>query len=156
MSRRRRDAGMTLVEVLAVLAIVGVTTGATVLGLGALGRGVGGETEAMRLADRLQLAADEAIATSAPLALVWTDRSYEFAAWDPLGSGWHPSRRRELASHVLAAGLRLERPGKRGEAPILIGPDLPGPPVELHVVGGGAGWRVGFDGVRGSAQAMRR
>jgi general secretion pathway protein H len=148
---------MTLVEALVVLAIVGITTGATVLGLGSLGRGARSETEAMRLADRLQLAADEAIATAAPLALVWSAGGYEFVAWDPIGGGWNPSRRRELGRrHDLPAALRLERPGARDKAPILIAPDLPQPPLELRITGGGTEWRVALDGIQSAAQAVER
>jgi hypothetical protein len=89
--------------------------------------------------------------------LVWSAGAYEFAAWDPLGGGWHLSRRRELGMrHDLPAALRLERPGQRGEAPILIAPDLAQPPVELRVTGGGTAWRVAFDGLQSSAQAMGR
>ena len=71
-----------------VLAIVGVMSGVTVLGLGALDRGGSGEAEAMRLADRLRLAADEALVTSVPLALVWDERGYRFLAWDAAGARW--------------------------------------------------------------------
>jgi general secretion pathway protein H len=153
--RRPADAGLTLVEVLAVLAIVGVAAGATVLGLGSLDRGARSEGEAMRLADRLQLAADDAMVTSAPLALVWTERSYEFVAWDPQRGGWHASERRELGPrHTLAGALRLERAGSRDDAPILIAPDLLHPSFEFRVTGGGDVWRVAFDGFRSSARVM--
>lgn len=152
---RPRDAGMTLLEVLVVLAIVGITTGATVLGLGSLGGGARSEAEAMRLADRLQIAADEALATSAPLALVWSEGSYEFTAWDPVRGGWYSSRRKELSPrHELPEPLRLEKVGAREEDPILIGPDLPQPPAELWITGEGPGWRVDFDGIQTSARVL--
>ena len=85
MTGRQREAGLSLVEVLVVLAIVGIMAGVTVLGLGALDRGASGEAEAMRLASRMRLAADEALVTSVPLALVWEEHGYRFLAWDPAG-----------------------------------------------------------------------
>ena len=57
------QAGLTLVEILVVLAIIGVMAGATVLAIGAGGGGVRTETEARRLASRLELAADETMVT---------------------------------------------------------------------------------------------
>ncbi len=50
--RRMHRSGMTLVEILVVLAIVGVMAGVVTLGVGAADRGMGVETEANRLADR--------------------------------------------------------------------------------------------------------
>ena len=142
---RRRDAGLTLVEVLVVLAIVGVMAGVTVLGLGPLRRGTSGETEAMRLADRLQLAADEAMVTSVPLAMVWDARGYQFFAWDAAEQAWRQSGQRDLgARHGLPPALRLEREG--GDAPVMIAPHLPQAAV-LRIVGSAGGWSVAFDGV---------
>ena len=64
----------------------------------------------MRLADRLQLAADEVMVTSVPLAMVWDARGYRFLAWDAAGRRWRRSGQRDLgARHGLPAALRLER-----------------------------------------------
>ena len=71
-----------------VLAIVGVMAGVGILGLGAADRGARAEAEAQRLADRLQLAADEVLVTGAPHALVWDAEGYRFLAWDRAGAGW--------------------------------------------------------------------
>ena len=57
---------MTLVEMLVVLAVVGVSAGVVVLGLGSLRRGDGAQAEANRLADRLKLAADEVLVSGNP------------------------------------------------------------------------------------------
>ena len=84
--RRHGEAGVSLVEVLVVLAIIGVMAGVGVLGLGAADRGARAEAEARRLADRLQLAADEVLVTGTPHALVWDAEGYRFLAWDRIGS----------------------------------------------------------------------
>lgn len=143
---RRRDAGYSLVEVLVVLAIVAVMAGVSVLGLGALGHGASGEGEAMRLADRLRLAADEALATAVPLALVWDERGYRFVAWDAASSRWQGAPRHLDRRHDLPAPLRLARDGGSGE-PVTIAPELPQPPVVLSVADRGGTWQVAFDGL---------
>jgi type II secretion system protein H len=151
---RERDAGVSLPEVLVALAIVGVMAGAALLGLGTLGRGPSGEAEAMRLADRLQLAADEAIVASVPLAMVWDERGYRFVAWDGARATWRVSGQRDLGTrHELPAALRLEGDGT--DAPVMIAPDLPGA-AALRVAGPGAAWRVDFDGLGASVTAIGR
>ena len=69
---------MTLVEMLVVLAVVGVSAGVVVLGLGSLRRGDGAQAEANRLADRLKLAADEVLVSGRPMAIAWTPGAYRF------------------------------------------------------------------------------
>jgi general secretion pathway protein H len=153
MTRPQREAGLSLVEVLVVLAIVGVMSGVTVLGLGALGRGASGEAEAMRLAGRLRLAVDEALVTSVPLALVWDERGYRFLAWDPADARWQTAPR-DLGRHRgLPAPLRLARVGGQGE-PVIIAPDVPRPPAVLRLAGGGATWQVAFDGFGAAAEKV--
>jgi type II secretion system protein H len=153
---RERDAGVSLPEVLVALAIVGVMAGAALLGLGTLGRGPSGEAEAMRLADRLQLAADEAIVASVPLAMVWDERGYRFVAWDGARATWRVSGQRDLGTrHELPAALRLTRDGADGRAPVMIAPDLPRAAV-LRVAGSGVAWRVDFDGLGASVTAIGR
>lgn len=150
--RRKREAGITLVEVLVVLAIVGLMTGASVIGLGVLGRGDRPEAEARRLAQRLDLAADEVLVTSRPLALLWDARGYRFAGWDAGSGDWTAAPPPALAGrHDLPAALRLAM-GERGdEIPVRITPDLPQPPVVLDLEGANGGWRVGFDGFSATA-----
>jgi general secretion pathway protein H len=143
---RTRAAGLSLVEVLVVLAIVGVMAGATVLGLGSLARGASGEAEALRLAARLRLAADEAMVTSVPLAMTWDAHGYRFLAWDAVGARWRQSGQHDLgARHGLPAALRLEREDAAEGVPIVVTPDVPQAAV-LRIAGSGEVWRVAFDG----------
>jgi general secretion pathway protein H len=149
---RDAQAGISLIEVLVVLAIVGVMTGATVIGLGALDRGGRAEAEARRLADRLELATDEALVTDTPLALVWDARGYRFLGWDGQAGAWAPAALPALGEpHALPAALRIE--GDE-EAPVLIAPDLARSAVQLRVSGGDRGWRVAFDGFATSAEPV--
>ena len=152
---RGRDpqAGLTLIEVLVVLAIVGVMAGVTVLGLGALDRGARAEAEAMRLADRLQLASDAALTSGAPLALVWDAGGYRFDAL-----GCRPPRPGGRASRVCSARAtrcpprcRLIGDASGGTPPLLITPERPQAPVELRIAGDDAVWAVRFDGVGATA-----
>jgi len=155
MTRRQREAGLSLVEVLVVLAIVGIMSGVTLLGLGALDRGTSGEAEATRLANRLQLAVDEALVTAAPLALVWDERGYRFLAWDAAGARWQPSSQRDLGRrHGLPATLRLARDGRDG-GPVIVAPDAPGPLAVLRIAGGGGMSRVAFDGFATTVARVR-
>ena len=147
--RQQRDpqAGLTLIEVLVVLAIIGVMAGITVLGLGSLDRGNRAEAEASRLADRLQLASDGALVSSTPLALVWNDRGYRFVRWNADAEAWGDVRARLLDGHAMPSALRLERPDATGHPPLVISPDVPQPVVRFRVAGGGVAWTVAYDGV---------
>ena len=80
---------MTLVEILVVLAIVGVMAAVVTLGVGAADRGMGVETEANRLADRLRLAADDVMVTRRPLSLSFDGEGYVFTA--PIVARTRPS-----------------------------------------------------------------
>jgi general secretion pathway protein H len=75
---RRAQAGVTLVEVLVVLVLIGVMTAVVGLSLGPSNRGSAAGREAQLLTTRLNRAADEAVLTGAPVALVWTDAAYKF------------------------------------------------------------------------------
>jgi general secretion pathway protein H len=75
---RGHRVGMTLIEVLVTLAIIAVMATMVVLGIGGSDRGLTVQTEANRLAERLSLAADEAMVTRRPIALAWDPGGYQF------------------------------------------------------------------------------
>ena len=101
---RDPEAGLTLLEVLVALAIMGLMTGVAMLGLGMTDRGDRAEAEAMRLADRLRLASDDALLSSGVLALVWDDRGYRFLRWDA-----RPKAGREPSAPALRAPRAARR-----------------------------------------------
>ena len=144
---RHPEAGLTLIEVLVVLAIIGVMAGVSVLSLGALDRRAGAETEAMRLADRMQLASDEALTSNTALALVWDARGYRFDRWDAAGAAWRRVERGPLGvARTLPGALSLQRSDGSDPAPVEIAADLPQATTELVISGGGSAWAVVFDG----------
>lgn len=155
--RRDPEAGLTLIEVLMVLAIVGVMAGATTLGMGALDRGTRTEAEARRLADRLQLAGDEAMVSAAIFALVWDQHGYHFDRWDPDAEIWLTSSQRLLGPrHTLAGGLRLVSGGARPGTPtLIISADLAPEAATFLVTGSTDPWVVGFDGFAATATPMQ-
>ena len=75
------DSGITLIEMLVVLAVIGVATGATMLGVNASDRSSRAQSEAVRLANNLSLGVDEAMVSGTPLALIWDQDGYRFVAW---------------------------------------------------------------------------
>jgi len=140
------EAGLTLVEMLVVLAIIGVTAGAVVLAVGRAGGG-GAQAEARRLATRLALAADETMVTDRALALDWDTKSYRFLEWN--GKAWVKSGTPALEAHDLPGGLKLEIGASR---PLPIGADMGGATLEARIGSARDKWRVAFDGVNATAE----
>ncbi len=147
-----RRTGMTLVEILVVLAIVGVMAGVVVLGVGAGDRGVGVESEANRLADRLRLAADDVLVTRRPLALAFDDQGYVFVRGDggaaSAADAMEPLRER----HALPDGVRLV--GLGVSSPMAIDPDGGTGIAGFGFTKDDAAWRVSFDGLNAVVEAM--
>lgn len=138
----KRRSGMTLVEILVVLAIVGVMAGVVTLGVGAADRGMGVETEANRLADRLRLAADDVLVTRRPLSLSFDGEGYAFTRGDAAGTGLVDA----LAErHAFPAGVRMV--GLGVASPVTIDPDGSQPIAAFGLAKGDQRWRVTFDGL---------
>ena len=87
---RRGEAGLTLVEMIVVLAIIGVMSGMVLLAMGNLGTGGSVESEARRLAARLRFASDETMVTDRGLALSADSSGYRFVVRDPTNDEWRP------------------------------------------------------------------
>ena len=105
--KRGHRVGMTLIEVLVTLAIVAVMASMVVLGIGGSDRGLTVQTEANRLAERIGLAADEAMVTRRPLALAWDSLGYQFVTRGAGGS-WVPDTHELLGPRRdLPRGLTL-------------------------------------------------
>lgn len=146
--RRDGQLGLTLIEMLMVLVIIGIATSALVLGTNLVGRDRRAEDAAVRLAAHLEIAVDEGLVSRVPLVLFWTAGGYEFRRW---GAGeWQAAASARLAAHVLPAGLVLRRlDGESG--PVAVAEDGLGAAVEMEIAGAGAAWKVAFDGFSGVA-----
>jgi general secretion pathway protein H len=128
---RQPQAGVTLIEMMIVLAVIGVATGALTLGLGALGRDNRAEQEARRLADAISLGVDDALISGEGRWVAWDAAGYTIGA---------------MAPHLLASPVALARAD--GEtAPVELTADATSLAVDFVLQGGGAVWRVSFDGM---------
>ena len=149
--RRTPDAGLTLFEVLIVMAIIGIATGAAVMGTSVLTRDTWAADEAARLAALLQVAGDEALVNGQPLVLEWSADGYGFRRWLGEGAGWGAAADARLAAfRALPAGLTMAR-GDGLAGAVMIAPGGMGSAVALRLDGAGAVWTVAFDGVKAHA-----
>lgn len=139
---RTPDAGVTLVEMLVVLAIIGVAAGAIGLSVAPGDRAGRAEAEAVRLAASLRVAVDGALLSGQPAALIWTDQGYRFQLWSLSGQTWRDGE----SIRAFAPPLAMTRRDGAPAAPVLIDPAGTGGLVEFALHGKGAPWLVRFDG----------
>ncbi|MFJ6023504.1 prepilin-type N-terminal cleavage/methylation domain-containing protein [Brevundimonas sp. NPDC092305] len=131
-------AGMTLVEMLIVLVIVGVCAGMVVLSIGGRSE-ASAQVEANRLAERLRLAADDVLVDGQPVTLRMTGTSYELA-----GAASDDGR------YDLPRGVRLS-----GESDtVVVDPDGATPPSRINVRDRDHLWTVDFDGLNAVARPV--
>lgn len=136
------QAGMTLIEMLIVLAIIAVAAGAVTLGIGAATRAPSAESEARRLAERLQAAADDAMLGDSLVAFTAERRGYGFAR--QAEGTWQPFEGEALGFHQLPGGMTMRlsvRP------PVVLGPDGGGKPMTATLDAGEERWVVAYDGL---------
>jgi len=137
---RRPDAGVTLVEILVSLSIVGAVASLAMLSIRPEGGGRSVEMEARKLAGLVDLAANEALTTGGRIVLEWDETGYAFAGVDAPGL----TGRREIAGGIVLAGEDATREHAIGGAF--------GDAFTLILGEGGARWRVEFDGVNARAE----
>ncbi|MCP3728803.1 prepilin-type N-terminal cleavage/methylation domain-containing protein [Sphingomonas sp. MG17] len=137
---------MTLIEMLIVLVIIGVAAGGVALGIGTATRAPSVETEARRLALRLQAAADDAMLGDRIIAFTTEKHSYGFAAVGrdgalvPLGDA--------LAPHELPGGIVVTIDAA---PPVMLGVDGGGKPLNATIENGAQRWVVRYDGITATA-----
>lgn len=139
---------MTLVEMLVVLAIIGVAAGAVTLGIGSATRAPTVETEARRLATQLQAAADDAMLGDRGIAFTAADHGYGFATLNAQG-GWTAREGAGMAFHTLPGGMVMTLSAR---PPVLLGVDGTGQPLTAEISAGDDRWVVTYDGM--TAQAV--
>lgn len=147
LDRRPSEAGLTLIEMLIVLAIVGVAAGATTLGIGAATRAPSVETEARRLATRLQAAADDAMLGDRVVAFTAQKHGYGFATIAADGKTV-PRTDDALAYHQLPAGITVTL---NAQPPVVLGVDGSGKPMSAIIESGAQRWLVSYDGMTATA-----
>jgi len=145
-ANRPGEAGLTLVEMLIVLAIVGIAAGAVALGIGAATRAPSVESEARRLAGRLQAAADDAMLGDKAVAFTVQPHGYGFA--DAVGGGFAPRRGEAFGYHELPGGMVMTL---NVNPPVVLGVDGVGEPLSAVIESGGQRWLVTYDGMTATA-----
>jgi len=146
---RSVDAGVTLVEMLVVLSIIGVAAGAVTLSVAPGDRSGRAELEAQRLATTLGEAVDEALISGQPQVLVWNERGYWLGVWSVTEARWLPTDGTERA---FAPPLAMTRRDGEAPAPLVIEAAGASGLVEFSLTGRGAPWMVRFDGFAATAQ----
>jgi general secretion pathway protein H len=135
---------MTLIEMLVVLAIIGVIASVSVLALGTTGSGQG-QAEARQLEARLQLAADQSMIEDSYLALRVEPTGYSFVEWDDARGAWEVPKGGPLAMpRALPAGMTLQASEPGTQLPL--GAASAGRGFTLTLAQVGRTWAVDFDG----------
>ena len=144
---RPGSAGFTLVEMLIVLAVIGVAAGAVAFSVGSLTRAPSVESEARRFAGRLQAAADDAMLGDRSIALTVEKDGYGFAT--VAADGKYITRTDDaFAFHQLPAGITVTLDVK---PPVRLGVDGSGTPLSAIVESGRQRWLVSYDGMTANA-----
>lgn len=137
------ETGITLVEMLVVLAIIAVAAGAVTLGIGAATRAPTVESEARRLASRLQAAADDAMLGDQMVAFTVEKHGYGFAAYAE-GGALVPRKDAAFGFHELPGGMVMTL---NVAPPVVLGPDGAGDPLNAVIESGKQRWQVSYDGL---------
>jgi general secretion pathway protein H len=105
---RARQRGFSLLELLGVIAIVGILVGAVVLSIGVVGPDRESEQEAQRLRSMVDLLHEEALMQSRDYGLMFTRTGYRIYVYDYTRLEWiETSGDRLLREHAVAQPLEL-------------------------------------------------
>lgn len=145
------ERGLTLVEVLVVLAIIAITASVSVLAIGS-DDGLRAQAEARRLEARLQLAADRSMIGSKPIAVLIEPGGYRFLERDPRSGEWASAGASGEDAFVLPDGMSLQTADGATVLPLDVNGS--GRPFTLYLDSGERGWAVAFDGMTARLERM--
>lgn len=132
------ESGISLVEVVVALGVVGAMLAAVMLSLGGMNWGGSAETEAQLLAARINLAADMVLIEGKTVDLTWDGDGYS------LGEAGE--------RHDVGPGLELIGPAPEGVVAISSGVSA----VAFTIQGGESASRVEFDGLAASVSQVSK
>ena len=137
------DTGMTLVEMLVVLAIIGITSAVAVLSMN-FDRRLNTRVAAQRMQAQIQLAADETMISDRQMAITVGPHAYRFVERAQTDSEWQPSSVPQLFdAFTLPEGVNMTV----DEAVIPLGANGGGRPFVIRLSGEGGKWTLAFDGM---------
>jgi general secretion pathway protein H len=139
---RDHQSGVTLIEMMIVLAVIGIATGAATLGLASVARDNRAETEALRMASRINLAMDDALIEGAARVVMWDREGYSIL---PVAAE-NLAEEVAAARHDFDASVTLQR-ADGTTSPVVMADDGTSPPVTLILRGSGTVWDVSFTGL---------
>ena len=133
---------MTLVEMLVVLAIIGIASGGVALAIGSATRAPSIESEARRFATRLEAAGDDAMLGDRMIALTVDGSGYGFTR--VAADGLIPKGTPKLDHHTLPGGVAMTLDQA---PPFVLGVDGLSKPLTATLQNGRQRWIVRYDGL---------